>query len=1440
MDVIRQTVEVQDDASSTIERIEQAWASYNQTVAAGADPAEALDAAFQGVISTQEGLVPNLEQIKSLMSDLNIQTASTAAAQDTAAASLSDLSTIASDAAEGIYAVDSASASASNAIEDMDASASAASDGLSTVDSTLGAVSDRAVEAGNSTEDLGGTFQNMSQLAQGNIASLLDAMDEIGPTAVGIGAVLTILPGIIEKITDSLNDMIDAAAGDQTTSTRLESTLRANIANYEQYDGALQAAIEHGRMLAYSDDQVRDALSRTIPVTKDVAQAIQVVNAAEDLASANGMDLATAAMRVSVAMETGGAGLQRYGIIVEKGATATQVLAQIQAQYTGQAAAQADTAAGAAQRWADAQSEAMETAGRDMATFQQKVDTVSAALLDQRTAAIEAGDAVTAASANAALSALQDPITAHFMDMTGQLDAMVTQVQEAEGTFADSFDSMSSNATNNMSYVEDYIRSSTNAWTEALAEGEVYAADTTSTQMQAIKDYMNIAGVTGPEGEAAGAEYWRLLEAGEIDAVNGTNAHVSEIIAAVNLGLAAVNQLRNAAAGFQNGVGGLGTVSNAAANAAFAGVAAQNANNADVGNSDALKRSQYAPTVYPTVGYDQDGKQVHGKNTDDVWTLLDGSKGPAQLAWERAQKDAARGAKSAASDANKAEQAAKALAAAQEQATAELQAIADKNALAAATDLVDIAQGKLNQDTALATATTKALGDQMDALKAQASNAMQTAEDGVQGAQDALDALRATHHDVLEGMDDQIYAYNQNLLQTQKNEEALIEPLQRVADAAQKALDDINDATAQQDRLYQHQKEALEDSAYAAEQTAKAIMGPLNAAYDTATAAVNAQQEAVSALSDEYANKLLPVQERLTELQQQQQADDRAKTIGDEAQSVANLSARLAAAVPGSLEAIALQKQLAEARKKLGQDEEIDTLTTKKEGIEAERDKALKAANDQLKVLQEQQKIAQENRDNEQKLIDAQKAESDARMQALDKEQELYDRQQRDKAQAAQDAKATADANLKAEQDNSAAMQKAIQDEIDKVRERETVYQHAAQKQEEAQQALVAGAQANATAIKNVYDGMEADLTARTKSIQDYLTGLKDADTANVDSAKADKQALQDSIDARKDAAALAKAMADSEKAFGDSTQTANDRLKDMTPLLQDVAPAMTSAGNAIKNDLAPAVQTLPTTVAAPLGDTAQTFLDYFGSETQSTDLSKNLPWAINGHNKEGFVARIDEYFTLGMGIDGWKGTMELRMKEFHDDFIGILDGTATDAKVSANGVGNAIIDGIEAPLADPNNRTALGTAIADAVKAAMAEAQKQLEIASPSKLAGRMLGEPIPDGIASGVANRGHVVGSALDSVLMGALSGAQNGYPYGGAGSLPVGGYGAMGAGAMYMQADVTVVLPNVTDTRKMSRDPNDYGDATIAILQRTFYDTTRRGQPTQRKTTTVGDRG
>lgn len=186
----------------------------------------------------------------------------------------------------------------------------------------------------------------------GAARGVVGAFGKLGGGIASLGKIAlgaTLAGGGLKLIGDALGGMVQSAADDAASETKLGKALQNNVPNWQRYSKAISDRVTAGQKLAFSDDQMRDSLGALATRTKDVKSAMDLQAIAMDLARAKGIDLTTAANIVGKVYSGNVGILSRYGIAVDKGASATDALAAIQKSTTGQAAAYGASQKGAAE-----------------------------------------------------------------------------------------------------------------------------------------------------------------------------------------------------------------------------------------------------------------------------------------------------------------------------------------------------------------------------------------------------------------------------------------------------------------------------------------------------------------------------------------------------------------------------------------------------------------------------------------------------------------------------------------------------------------------------------------------------------------------------------------------------------------------------------------------------------------------------------------------------------------------------------------------------------------------------------------------------------------------------------------------------------------------------------------------------------------------------------
>ena len=192
--------------------------------------------------------------------------------------------------------------------------------------------------------------------------------------AIGIG-----LSAIGAGITALGVSAVKSAQEEAIGIAQLDQALKNVGTSYDAQAAAIERVIAaQQNKTNFGDEAQREALMDLISVSGDYESAMAALPAVLDLAAGKGMDLGAASTLVARAIGGETSALKRYGIEVEKGAGATEVISAIMAKFGGQAEAAADPMVQLKNRVGDLQQEfgkALMPALTSMAVILEKVTT---------------------------------------------------------------------------------------------------------------------------------------------------------------------------------------------------------------------------------------------------------------------------------------------------------------------------------------------------------------------------------------------------------------------------------------------------------------------------------------------------------------------------------------------------------------------------------------------------------------------------------------------------------------------------------------------------------------------------------------------------------------------------------------------------------------------------------------------------------------------------------------------------------------------------------------------------------------------------------------------------------------------------------------------------------------------------------------------------------
>lgn len=251
--------------------------------------------------------------------------------------------------------------------------ASKADAGLKTLAREAKTTGDAAEHAfGGKASAAAGQYTGVLGRLQGRLGGLNSTLGQKSLTSgllqgVGIGAgigAFSLVTGAISGGIDMLRGFAEAARQDAADTAKMTTALKANVPGWDGNTKAIDARIAAGAKLAFSDDDIRDSMSKLIVRTHDVSKALDLQSLAMDVARGRDIKLSEATDLVGKASSGQIAALRKAGIAIDANATSTQALAALQKAYSGQAAAFGATDEGIAQANAIAWKEVGESIGK--------------------------------------------------------------------------------------------------------------------------------------------------------------------------------------------------------------------------------------------------------------------------------------------------------------------------------------------------------------------------------------------------------------------------------------------------------------------------------------------------------------------------------------------------------------------------------------------------------------------------------------------------------------------------------------------------------------------------------------------------------------------------------------------------------------------------------------------------------------------------------------------------------------------------------------------------------------------------------------------------------------------------------------------------------------------------------------------------------------------
>lgn len=224
------------------------------------------------------------------------------------------------------------------------------------------------------------------QRLQRQVGGLSGAMGGLG-RAVTVGVTALAAVGAAAAATGFA--FAKAAADEEASIARLNQAIRNFETDANTAIAASERWVEAGEELAFSDDTIRSSLALLIAQVGDYEEAQRRSAIAMDVSRGAGIDLETASRLLGKLTEENIQVFRRFGITIRDGATETEALAEIQARFSGQAEAFANTGAGAWARFMNEVNNVKEGIGAGLLPVFTDLFTRLADFLDRNQARIE-------------------------------------------------------------------------------------------------------------------------------------------------------------------------------------------------------------------------------------------------------------------------------------------------------------------------------------------------------------------------------------------------------------------------------------------------------------------------------------------------------------------------------------------------------------------------------------------------------------------------------------------------------------------------------------------------------------------------------------------------------------------------------------------------------------------------------------------------------------------------------------------------------------------------------------------------------------------------------------------------------------------------------------------------------------------------------------------
>jgi hypothetical protein len=181
-----------------------------------------------------------------------------------------------------------------------------------------------------------------------------------------------------------LKQAASAAIEAEKSQARMVTQLKASGTSFSKHREEIEKVIgAHSRLSGLDDEDLQDSFTNIVRITGDVDKSLRLTGLAADFARAKHIDVAKAGEIVGKVAGGNTGILSRYGIQVEKGATAHEALGKLQEKFAGQAEAYGKTTQGSMDRASVAWENLLEVVGAKVAPVIQKAADLLSSLFDR-------------------------------------------------------------------------------------------------------------------------------------------------------------------------------------------------------------------------------------------------------------------------------------------------------------------------------------------------------------------------------------------------------------------------------------------------------------------------------------------------------------------------------------------------------------------------------------------------------------------------------------------------------------------------------------------------------------------------------------------------------------------------------------------------------------------------------------------------------------------------------------------------------------------------------------------------------------------------------------------------------------------------------------------------------------------------------------------------